>query len=104
MSQDPYGRTPAQHQPPYSRYQLDQRQEGAKAAMRSLAFGITGILVWGLGFVFGPLAIIFAHKAERLGVPATPGKVLGWVVTVLTAVVVIAIILLLAVGAARSGY
>lgn len=37
-----------------------------------------------LGFVFGPLAILNAGRAEAMNVPATFGKVAGWIVTVLS--------------------
>lgn len=39
--------------------------------------GVIGLVV--LGIVFGPLALVQAHKAEVLGVKATAGKVLGWI-------------------------
>ncbi|WP_104167843.1 DUF4190 domain-containing protein [Arthrobacter sp. SX1312] len=58
-----------------------QTMEGEKAAQLSLILGLVGFFV--AGIVLGPLAIWQARKAERLGVPATAGKVLGWIVTAL---------------------
>ena len=55
--------------------------EGEKAAQLSIVLGIVGFFVAGL--ILGPLAIWQAGKAERLGVPATAGKVLGWILTIL---------------------
>ena len=70
----PYGGYP---QPPYPPAYL----EGQKFKETSLIFGVIGLFV--LGFVFGPLAIINAKKAEERGFPATAGKVLGWISTAL---------------------
>ena len=55
--------------------------EGEKAAQLSLILGIVGLFFAGL--VLGPLAIWQAGKAEKLGVPATAGKVLGWISAIL---------------------
>lgn len=56
------------------------RSEGDKAATRALVPGILGLVVFP---VLAPFAIGQAAKAERLGTPATPGRVLGWVGTTL---------------------
>jgi len=45
--------------------------------------GILGVVVLPL---LGPFAIWQANEAEKLGVPATAGRVLGWVGTVLLGV------------------
>lgn len=67
------------HQQPYG---LDHRAlEGEKAAQLSLILGLVGLFF--AGMIMGPLAIWQAGKAEKLGVRATPGKVLGWVSTIL---------------------
>lgn len=68
-----------------------QTMEGEKAAQLSLILGLVGFFV--AGIVLGPLAIWQARKAERLGVPATAGKVLGWIVTALYALALLAGIL-----------
>jgi hypothetical protein len=74
--------------------------EGKKVAETALLFGILGLFV--LGFVFGPLAIINANKAERMGFPATAGKVLGWISSGLSALGVV-LFLLMMIGLAASG-
>lgn len=79
--QQPYqpgGYQQGMYQPSY------QAMEGEKAAQLSLIFGLVGFFV--AGIVLGPLAIWQARKAERLGVPATAGKILGWIVTALYAI------------------
>jgi vacuolar-type H+-ATPase subunit I/STV1 len=87
---------PAMHAMGYSPEYL----AGKKVAETSLLFGILGLFV--LGFVFGPLAIINANKAERMGFPATAGKVLGWIASGLSALGVVITVLIL-VGLAASG-
>lgn len=96
-SQQPYG-----GYPPAQGYPNPDRTEGAKNAQLSLIFGIVGLFI--LGIILGPLAIVYAGKAERAGVPATGGKVLGWIVTILSALGVLAFILFVAVGAGMSSY
>lgn len=87
MSQPGYD--PTQYQPPVQPYPGYPQQfyppaylEGQKFKETSLIFGIIGLFV--LGFVFGPLAIIHAGKAEERGHPATAGKVLGWIATIMS--------------------
>ena len=58
-----------------------QNPEGQSASTTSLVLGIIGLFTFGI--ILGPLAIYFAAKAERNGVSATPGKVIGWIVTIL---------------------
>lgn len=99
--------TPAQHyqQPPaaspYAQqqpYQNSQSSEGKSAANLALIFGILGVVVSGL---FAPFAIWQASKAEKLGVPATAGKVLGYIGLALMAVGILALGFLL-IGTAFS--
>ncbi len=90
---------PGFHQPSY------ERMEGEKAAQLSLIFGLVGFFV--AGIILGPLAIWQARKAERLGVPATAGKILGWIITILYGLAVLAallfvIILIAGLGTAAS--
>ena len=87
---------------PYQSYQPSYAAlEGEKAAQLSLILGLVGLFV--AGFVLGPLAIWQARKAERLGVPATAGKVLGWVVTILYALAILATIVMLVIVFAGFG-
>ncbi len=77
--------------------------EGERAAQLSLIFGIVGFFVAGL--ILGPLAIWQAKKAESFGVPATAGKVLGWILTAiwgLTALLAILLVVFLFAGVATS--
>ncbi|MDQ0736325.1 hypothetical protein [Arthrobacter agilis] len=91
---------------PYQSYQPSyEAMEGEKAAQLSLILGLVGLFV--AGFVLGPLAIWQARKAERLGVPATAGKVLGWITTILYALAILAgilffVILLIGLGASST--
>lgn len=89
---DPGQYPQAQYGPPvpYPGYQQNYPPEyfqGQKLKETSLIFGIVGLFF--LGIVFGPLAISKASKAESLGVPATAGKVLGWIDTVGSGIVVL---------------
>ncbi|MHA7144486.1 DUF4190 domain-containing protein [Arthrobacter sp. TmT3-37] len=83
-----------------------QSIEGEKAAQLSLILGIVGLFV--AGIVLGPLAIWQARKAERLGVPATAGKVLGWINVVLYGLAILfgilLVVLMFAGFAATSSY
>lgn len=54
--------------------------EAGKARTASLVLGIVGLFL--LGIILGPLAIMQANKAERLGERATAGKVLGYICTI----------------------
>ncbi|MGX5358372.1 DUF4190 domain-containing protein [Kocuria sp. KH4] len=63
---------------------------GRSHADTALILGILGVVVLPL---LGPFAIWQAGEAEKLGVPATPGRVLGWIGTVLLAVAVLVLVL-----------
>lgn len=52
---------------------------GGKHAQASLILAILGVVFLPLAFIFSPLAISQARKAEQRGVPATVGKVIGWI-------------------------
>ena len=79
MQAPPSGPQPGQSQQMYMQ-NSPEMFEGQKAAQASLIFGIVGIFI--LGIVFGPLAIVKAKFAEQRNVPATAGKVLGWISTI----------------------
>lgn len=79
---DPNEYPPAPQPRHYSAYPALQQtgwspeyEAGRKLKETSLIFGIVGFFV--LGFVFGPLAIMNAKKAEAMGHDATAGRVLG---------------------------
>lgn len=57
-----------------------QQVEADKASQLSMVFGIIGLFF--AGIVFGPLALVQASKAEKLGAAATAGKVMGWIATI----------------------
>lgn len=69
-------------QQPYSTLQSADgvSPEAGKARTTSLVLGIIGLFIFGI--ILGPLAIMQANKAERLGARATAGKVLGMVCTI----------------------
>jgi hypothetical protein len=87
--------------PPVQTMQSREMFEGQKHAQRSLIFGILGLFF--LGVVFGPLAIVSANKAERLHIPATAGKVLGWISAVWGAIAIIIFIVLMGSMLAAMG-
>lgn len=77
-------------------------QEANSAATLSLVFGILAVVL--LPIVFGPLAVWQARKAERLGKPATAGKVLGWIGIVLAIIGVIVVGIMLVAMFAGAPY
>lgn len=81
-----------------------QQVDAEKASQASLIWGILGLFV--LPFVLGPIAIIQANKAERLGAAATVGKVLGWIDTVIGVlgilIMIVMLVTLIGAGSAVS--
>lgn len=73
----PYNAYSNPDQQPVTMGQLRWYMEGMRHARLASVFGVLGI--FSLGAIFGPLAISQAKKAEALGVPASEGRVLGWV-------------------------
>lgn len=63
---------------------ITQKTEGEKYANISLILGIVAFFFFGV--ILGIIAVIYAKKAEDLGVAATPGKVLGWINIILGAI------------------
>ncbi|QOT19657.1 hypothetical protein [Paenarthrobacter sp. YJN-5] len=103
--QQPYAAAPQQcstpaYPPMHAMGYSPENIEGKKASDTALIFGIIGLFI--LGLVFGPLAIINANKAERMGHPATAGKVLGWISTILSAMGLVAFLFVI-IAAGISG-
>lgn len=73
----PYGPPPWAPFPPW---QEDPRVLGRSRAETALVLGILSVVTLPL---LGPFAIWQANEAEKLGVPAPAGRILGWVGTVL---------------------
>lgn len=64
--------------------------EAQQASQTSLVLGIIGLFV--LGIILGPLAIMKANEAQRGGVDATAGKIVGWIATILHALGVVILV------------
>lgn len=112
QNQPPY---PPQQQYPQQGYQNPghhvvqqnnsaEYMQGQQYKEKSLIFGIVGFFF--LGFIFGPLAIINANKAEAMNHSATAGKVLGWIDTIASILgfIVFIVIIFGGMAAAGSGY
>lgn len=74
---------PVYGQQPYSD-QPQQDSSGSTFATLSIVFAAIGFFFFGI--VLGPVALVLAHKAEKLGTDATIGKILGWITTVIAVV------------------
>ncbi len=68
----------------------DRYARGRSHAETALILGILGVVLLP---VLAPFAIWQAREAEKLGVPATAGRVLGWVGTVLLGVFLLFLVL-----------
>lgn len=104
MSETPQNTSPTYptQAPPLQTMQSREMFEGQKAGQASLIFGILGLFF--LGIVFGPLAIVKAKKAEQLNIPATAGKVLGWIDTLFGVAGIIIFVVLIGGMMAASQY
>jgi uncharacterized Tic20 family protein len=74
--------------------QSPQQVEAEKASQVSLICGIVGLFLFGI--ILGPIAIVQATKAEKLGKAATAGKVLGWIDTIFGVLGIIVFIMMIA--------
>ncbi|GEO94734.1 DUF4190 domain-containing protein [Kocuria turfanensis] len=82
QAQPQYSQNPYMHQqyvqyPGYSPLPHPMAMQGMSHKSNAVVLGVIGLFV--LGIVLGPLAISQASKAQSMGVPATAGKVLGWI-------------------------
>lgn len=89
-----------QQYPPVSRPTPQSTSRARSTGDKSLIFGIIGFFF--LGIIFGPLAISNVSKAEALHHSATPGKVLGWIATIVSSLW-LTFVIIIAVSAIISG-
>ncbi len=78
----------------------DRYARGRSHAETALILGILGVVLLP---VLAPFAVWQAREAEKLGVPATAGRVLGWVGTVLLGVFLVFLVLWLVAAAFLLG-
>jgi len=81
--------------------------ENTQGAVASLVLGIVSFVIWPVGIVTAPLAIIFGNKAKREARAnpgtggegmATAGRILGWVWGGLALLIIAIIVITVAVG------
>ncbi|QCU78044.1 hypothetical protein E7744_07480 [Citricoccus sp. SGAir0253] len=102
FQQPPAQQFPSEQPGGFYMTQSAQQVEAEKAAQMSLILGILGLFFFGL--VLGPIAIIQANKAEKLGKAATAGKVLGWIDTIWGLLAIVIFFLMMGSILAMSGY
>lgn len=81
-------------QPAYQQVYVEKAPsvlEGEKLAKTSTILGIVSIYC--VGLILGPMAIVKAAKAEKLGVDSTVGKVTGWLGVIFGAITIVISIL-----------
>ena len=119
--QQPTYQQPTYQQPMYAQPMMavvpktPQQIAGEQAAQTSMTLGVIGIvlLLTGLGgvitLILGIIGVKKAAEAERQGVPATGGKVMGWIsliggglLTILT-ILAIGFIIVVFIAAASAG-
>ena len=116
-----YQQQPTYQQPMYAQPMMavvpktPQQIAGEQAAQTSMTLGVIGLvlLLTGLGgvitLILGIIGVKKAAEAERQGVPATGGKVMGWIsliggglLTILT-ILAIGFIIVVFIAAASAG-
>ena len=119
--QQPTYQQPTYQQPMYAQPMMavvpktPQQIAGEQAAQTSMTLGVIGLvlLLTGLGgvitLILGIIGVKKAAEAERQGVPATGGKVMGWIsliggglLTILT-ILAIGFIIVVFIAAASAG-
>ena len=120
-AQPAYQQQPTYQQPMYAQPMMavvpktPQQIAGEQAAQTSMTLGVIGLvlLLTGLGgvitLILGIIGVKKAAEAERQGVPATGGKVMGWIsliggglLTILT-ILAIGFIIVVFIAAASAG-
>ena len=120
-AQPAYQQQPTYQQPMYAQPMMavvpktPQQIAGEQAAQTSMTLGVIGIvlLLTGVGgvvtVVLGIIGVKKAAEAERQGVPATGGKVMGWIslivggLTTLLFILFIGFLILVTIGVISAG-
>ncbi|WP_315378949.1 DUF4190 domain-containing protein [Rothia aeria] len=116
-----YQQQPTYQQPMYAQPMMavvpktPQQIAGEQAAQTSMTLGVIGLVLLLTGFggvitlILGIIGVKKAAEAERQGVPATGGKVMGWIsliggglLTILT-ILVIGFVIVAFIAAASAG-
>lgn len=119
--QQPTYQQPTYQQPMYAQPMMavvpktPQQIAGEQAAQTSMTLGVIGLVLLLTGFggvitlILGIIGVKKAAEAERQGVPATGGKVMGWIsliggglLTILT-ILVIGFVIVAFIAAASAG-
>ena len=119
--QPAYQQQPTYQQPMYAQPMMavvpktPQQIAGEQAAQTSMTLGVIGLVLLLTGFggvitlILGIIGVKKAAEAERQGVPATGGKVMGWIsliggglLTILT-ILVIGFVIVAFIAAASAG-
>ena len=119
--QQPTYQQPTYQQPMYAQPMMaivpktPQQIAGEQAAQTSMTLGVIGIvlLLTGLGgvitLILGIIGVKKAAEAERQGVPATGGKVMGWISLIggglltILAILAIGFVIIAFIAAASAG-
>lgn len=120
-AQPAYQQQPTYQQPMYAQPMMavvpktPQQIAGEQAAQTSMTLGVIGLvlLLTGLGgvitLILGIIGVKKAAEAERQGVPATGGKVMGWISLIggglltILAILAIGFIIIAFIAAASAG-
>ncbi|WP_279738215.1 DUF4190 domain-containing protein [Rothia aeria] len=119
--QPAYQQQPTYQQPMYAQPMMavvpktPQQIAGEQAAQTSMTLGVIGIVLLLTGFggvitlILGIIGVKKAAEAERQGVPATGGKVMGWISLIggglltILAILAIGFVIIAFIAAASAG-